>query len=677
MVTNRLSRLLHKRKFTEAESFALHFGLEVELVYKMKVSSVLERLTSESLDPDGQSPWQELGAQVKENLDKIKDSQFVVECCTNTPWPTYEIAHEMLNYAENRVSNRDVAILASHANRNSASLTMDPQDMSVREVNVANGDFAERFSVEMLENLLDAISATISRKELCLWFKDGIMPFINLALPQGQVSDFKQANWPENGLEMAQVFFTSNPDRARIGSSLCWTLWKDDKCEEVRHLAKLIRDLQALIDLHRKYNCKLTLCEIEKENATTIAFRMFDRVLVAELIPAALQKYIEPYMCQHDLQKDEILLQYIKDLLERYCTRSTSVFHPTWEARAIAVLGCMSNTDLKFEGVLAIMHSTVVPWSPGVEQLVQQYLGMDHAKVKLLQEGYRLMEMKTILLKYGLRNTNFLNDKQDMLRVARYIVKRGTPSSLEDALKIAEVYMLPSAEIYIVRVMDLIDEDKGEEILDLLISLPHTEAVEMAERTLIRGKLLLENKIFEEPKMQLSVKKMVVNILKFLLNVQKENLVKKADYEADLEVFKTLVTLQESFDIMISAKDYENPILRSQLLEDHIKAYGKTQEDEDACWKDSRVKKLLSEFRLYRLASLLQQDELKLGSELVLKALDAEQIEEALKICRLLIPFKYCLVFSAQKLVKLKTNTVAIRKWDDKQHRKVDDKTMT
>ncbi|XP_013929629.1 PREDICTED: kinetochore-associated protein 1-like [Thamnophis sirtalis] len=50
-----------------------------------------------------------------------------------------------------------------------------------------------------------------------------------------------------------------------------------------------------------------------------------------------------------------------------------------WEAKAIAVLGCMSNLELIFEGVLAIMHSAVVPWSPGVEDLVQRYRGMEHA----------------------------------------------------------------------------------------------------------------------------------------------------------------------------------------------------------------------------------------------------------------------------------------------------------
>lgn len=35
-------------------------------------------------------------------------------------------------------------------------------------------------------------------------------------------------------------------------------------CEEVRRLKKLVNDLQELIKLYRKYNCRLALCDFEK-----------------------------------------------------------------------------------------------------------------------------------------------------------------------------------------------------------------------------------------------------------------------------------------------------------------------------------------------------------------------------------------------------------------------------
>ncbi|XP_063000381.1 kinetochore-associated protein 1 [Elgaria multicarinata webbii] len=697
---NRLSRLLHKHKFTEAENFAVLFGLEVELVYKVKVSFILEKLVTESAENNGHSAWLELVAQAKETLNKIKDSCFVAEYCINTPWPTYETAQEMLNYARSRVLKREDAMVVPLWAGNPASLTevmqaqarlttfygaFGPEKFSgtawfeflnnknifkeillqLKEGNLSSAqylwlrhqaDFKSSFSVEMLDILLATVSGTVYFKELCLWFKDVIIPFIRQVLPQGQKRIAKwleegarnleltdKANWPENGLEMAQVFFSNKaPGEIGLPSSCRWVPLKDNDNKEVRSLRELVSALQGLVDLYRKYNCRLALCDFEKEDANTIVFRMFDKVLAAELIPSTLKKYVEPYMCHHNLEKDEILLQYIKDLLQRYCTRSTSVFDTTWEAKARAVLGCMSNTDLIFEGVLAIMYSAVVPWSPGMEQLVQQYLDMDHAKVKLVQEGYRLMEMKKLLRSYGIRDTSLLNDKQMIVMLVKYILKQDTPSSLEDALKIVNAYMLSTAEVYVWRIVDLIHKGEGEDVVDLLKSLPSAEALETAERVLIWGRLALEEDgedREEEQKMQLCVKKILVEILKFLLTHQKENLLKKAEYEADLKLYKTLAALQEHFEICLSVTDYWNPSLIIQLLEENIKNYerigsSRKMQEQDASVEGSSRKKPLTQLRLYRLGSLLQRTEHELGSELVLRALDTGNVEEALKICR-------------------------------------------
>ncbi|CAI9557218.1 unnamed protein product, partial [Staurois parvus] len=92
---NRLSRLLHKLKFEEAEKFAIQFGLDVELVYKVKVNTILEKMASASIGSYGQSLWQELVDEAKDSLVKIKDDNFVTEYCVNAPWPTYETAFDM------------------------------------------------------------------------------------------------------------------------------------------------------------------------------------------------------------------------------------------------------------------------------------------------------------------------------------------------------------------------------------------------------------------------------------------------------------------------------------------------------------------------------------------------------------------------------------------------------
>ncbi|XP_008118075.1 kinetochore-associated protein 1 isoform X3 [Anolis carolinensis] len=691
---NRLSRLLHKRKFAEAESFAIHFGLDTELVYQVKLNSLLEGLPIESSGDVKASAYLMLVAQAKETLSKIKDSSFVVACCIRTPWPTYEIAQEMLDYAQSRTLKRDDGTPALLLTKDSqldtevlraqrklvtfcgafgsekfsgtAWLEFLHNDdifrdvlLQLKEGNLSSAqyiwlrhqaDFEKSLDVKMLDQLLSTISAMVSRKVLCRWLGDVVIPFVRRFLPEGERRIAKwleqsarnleltdKANWPENGLEVAQVFFTSQ-SQGEVGLA---SSWHSVPLDEIKSLSDLVAALQGLLDLYRKYNCRLALSDFEKGDANTIVFRMFDKVPAAELIPVTLEKYIGPYICHHHLQKDEILLQYIKDLLQRYSKWSASLFDTMWEAKAIAVLGCMSDIDLIFDGVLAIMHGAVIPWSSGMKLLVEKYLHMDHAKVKLVQEGYQLMEMKTLLRSYGIRDTNLLNDKQMIWMLVKYILKQDSPSCLEDVLKIANAYMLTTSEVYLWRIIDLIDKEKGDDVIDLLKSLPPSEAVEIAERTVTWGKLELEAEMFdseEERNRQLYLKNTLVDVLKFLLCHQKGNLEKTEEYEAHLKCLKTLKALQANFDICVSPKDYENLSLMTQLLQEKIDSYNaersqKTQEKTSV--ENGGVKRQkLAQCGLYRLAGLLRRTEPEMGTELALRALDAGNVEEALNICR-------------------------------------------
>uniref|UniRef100_A0A7M4F2G5 Kinetochore associated 1 n=1 Tax=Crocodylus porosus TaxID=8502 RepID=A0A7M4F2G5_CROPO len=384
---NRLSRLLHKHKFTEAENFAIQFGLDVELVYKVKASTFLERLASASIASCGQTVWLDLVSEAKENLQQIQDNQFVVEYCINAPWPTYETTQEMLNYAKFRV--RKDAVLRAQARLTTFYGAFGPEKFSgiawteflnnedlfknvlyqLEEGSLPcaqylwlrhQAEFESSFDEKTLVNMLNTIRTTVPPKELSLWFKNVVIPFVRRVVPNGEKTLAKwleqaarnleltdKANWPENGLNMAEVFFTSkSPDELGLASSCHWIPSKCGGCEEVYRLKKLVLDLQELVNLYRKYSCRLALSDFEKENASTIVFRMFDKILAPELVPSMLKKFIKPYIQEHNLQEDELFLQYIKDLLERCCTRSTSVFETAWEAKAIAVIGCISDTDV-------------------------------------------------------------------------------------------------------------------------------------------------------------------------------------------------------------------------------------------------------------------------------------------------------------------------------------------
>ncbi|NWV62831.1 KNTC1 protein, partial [Malurus elegans] len=699
---NRLSRLLHKHKFTEAESFALQFGLDVELVYKVKANTILEKLASASVGSYGQESLLDLVNEAKANLQKIQDNQFVVNYCLNAPWPLYETAREMLNYAKVRILKKDSRSIAPPSDgapvsiaevlRAQARLTtfyeafglekfsgiawiefLNNEDMfkmivfQLEEGNLPcaqylwlrhQADFESSFDEKMLKDLLNAIHFTASLKELCVWLKNFVIPFSRRVVPDGQKILAKwleqaarnleltdKANWPENGLQVAEIFFTSkNQGELGVTAFGNWTPLRCGDCEEIQRLKKLVNDLQELINLYRKYNCRLALCGFEKENATTIVFRMLDRILAPELVPSILEKFIKPYLCEHKLQKDELLLQYVKDLLERCRTRSSSVFETAWEAKAIAVIGCISDTDLKFDAVLQIMQGAVVPWSAAVEQLVKQHLEMSHVKVKLLQESYRLMEMKKLLRAFGIRDTNLLKDKQMIMRLVRYILKQDTPTCLEDALKIVEAYMLPTGEVYFLRMMNLIDKERGEESLALLKSLPLAKAEEAAERLTLAGRQMLQHEGDDpkEQKPEMFMTKTLVEVLKFLFSIQKDNPVKKCECEENLKMFETLAPLQEYFGIFLSDKKYRNPSVMSELLEDHISAYervtsaskSRNVQETNCNSEGGKPKNPPTESRLYRLALLLQVSEHELAEKLALRALDDGKVEVAVNICR-------------------------------------------
>lgn len=45
-------------------------------------------------------------------------------------------------------------------------------------------------------------------------------------------------------------------------------------------------------------------------------------------------------------------------------------------------------------------------------------------------------------------------------RLVKYVLQQDTPTSLEDALKIAAAYTLPTVKVYVLRMIDLIDKER-------------------------------------------------------------------------------------------------------------------------------------------------------------------------------------------------------------------------
>ncbi|XP_056274414.1 kinetochore-associated protein 1 isoform X3 [Pseudoliparis swirei] len=673
---NRLSRLLHKHMFEEAEKFAITFELDLELVYKVKLDFVLEQLASASVGGYGQDVWSELVEEANTNLMKITDEQYVVEYCLKAPWPTLETAEKILNHAATRYSSLQIQealarlatfcslhgpdnfngiawieFLNSTDNLGDILIHLREGDMKGAQLIWLRyeGQIAAEFDESNLEAVLGAIPEDLPSPDLCPWFRTVFVPFVRRVLPPGQkilarwleqrarnLELTEKAAWPQNGLDLAVV-----------GLPSLWTWMKSDDnygAKEVESLKSLVSNLRRLLDLHQKYKCRLSLSVFEKGSVRSVAFFMLDKVPAPELIAATVESSILPYTEEQAIPLDELLFQYIKDLLERCSSQTTTVF-TEWEAKAVAVLACMTDTDLMVDAVLEIMQKAVVPWSIVVEKLVQQYLEMDGPKQELLKESYRLMEIRKLLRAYGIRNFNLSNSTKIMMLI-RYILKQDLPMSLEDSLTLAEAYKLPTLQINYLYLIMLIGQSKMEESMTVLKKLSSAEAECVIKRLTSWARLQLEDKAHisdEHKKHQMVIAQVMVEALKYLSIIQKHDALESMECENNLNMFKAIAHLQEDFDVFFTPSNYEDPNFRKQIQEHHITAYENTHGRRSSKRKatttpvvandpDGKIKTISTEAGLRRLGRQLQRTEQELWSDLALRALGVGKVDKALKI---------------------------------------------
>ncbi|KAF5904768.1 kinetochore-associated protein 1, partial [Clarias magur] len=683
---NRLNRLLYKHKFEEAEKFAIAFELDVELVYKVKLDFIMEKLALVSLNDQGYEVGTKLVEEAKTNLMKIMDEQYVVQYCLNAFWPTLATAEEMLNYAANRFPSAHIqAALAKLATF--CSLYGSDKFNGVSWIEFLNSrdylkdilallragdlsraqylwlrheaEFVGAFNEKSMKVLLSSIPSDIPSQELYIWLKGVVVPLMWRVLPKGQTILAKwlelrardlelteKNGWPQNGLMLAE-----------LGLPSFWmstNLVEDCNTEEVEHLKSLVANLRQLCDLYSKYNCRLSLSDFEVGSTRSMAFLMLDKALAPELIAGVVESSVRPYALEHRLDLDHVLLDYIKDLLDCCSSQITSLF-TEWEAKAVALVHCMTDTNLVMDAVLEIMYKAVVPWNDTIEKLVQQHLEKEHPKQELLKESYRLMEMKKLLRCYGIRNITLSNSRETMVLI-RHILKQDVSTSLEDSLKLVETYKLNSSEVYYIYCIQLLEKNEGDRCIAVLKKLPPSEAEPVIERLASWARLQLQNKeqIAELKKLQMQVAQTMVEALKYLQSIQRDDALKRIWCENNLKMFTAIAHLQEDFDIFLTPEEYDDPAVRRQFNQQLITAYENTRawrhsrkknpdkanaKEPDSKAKaavandpDGKTRTLSTEAGLHRLARHLERTEQELWADLADRALGAGNVEKALKI---------------------------------------------
>ncbi|CAH1790791.1 unnamed protein product [Owenia fusiformis] len=265
MPDTRLNRILHKKQFNEAEQFAKQFGLDVELVYKVHTSHLLDDLSPWNVGDLDEGEIEAKHATLKTCLALISDDNHVIDCCIKAAMPTFQATLELLKYARERLNKKinakDYDIEEDEISRPAlltkvletihrlttykiafgedeftgsawdhfmkANMLQELlQWLSRGEAHIAftiwqhhQSEFIPVLDCDVVEDILRCIPETASSVSIKAWFTSDFIPFVIRNLPSALyiVAKFvekrartmelnEKKDWPQNALSMAECF---------------------------------------------------------------------------------------------------------------------------------------------------------------------------------------------------------------------------------------------------------------------------------------------------------------------------------------------------------------------------------------------------------------------------------------------------------------------------------------
>ncbi|XP_033110823.1 kinetochore-associated protein 1-like [Anneissia japonica] len=720
----RFQRLLHKHKFEEAEKFARLFNLDVELVLKVKATTLLEKVApwNATLLEDAQVVYDEL----LNCLGMIPDEAFVVQQCIEATFPSFDATYRLLDYARNRLNSITGTIVSSEDEKASKPILMtkitealhrlctfkiaygsesfsgvgwdkfrkaDIFDQILKHLTKAEiptavklwtrhqSDFESTIEEEQLNVMMLSIPENTPSAEVIPWLREDLIPFVLYKFPQGQkciatwlqekainMEISEKAGWPANALEVADLFFSANQNgcfiddgrglytAAQFSTQVCnlslggFSKTIKDKegvnmsVEALTHLKELAQNLRELCKLHTKYRCKLTLQDYLKETTNSLAYRMLDRVKVANLVQHMLDTVVRQYMRENNLPEDQILLQYIEDLIERYGKQFTYTYEALWLEKAIAVVECISDVELKCTAIFLLMNSVSFPWNDAMSSLVQVGLALQHPKVSQLKEKHLLLKLKGMLIKYGL-NKYDVNNSGQAQDVVNFILLKDTDTAIEDALEVVKAYYhLKEEFVYMFRLRYLITNDRIEEVIPLLKTLEPDIATHCCRKiltwTLVRLDQPQEYLLDEEDKReQVLVTEACIETVNYLMTFDLEPI----ECEYLEELVKNLVkilALQVEYQVFISMENYQNEQIRRDVLTKHVVKFYMGNEtvasikmSKFSGEKEASSGESLSFNKILRLSDLLKVSRSELKGQLAIRGAESGEIQSVLRLC--------------------------------------------
>ncbi|OWF43847.1 kinetochore-associated protein 1-like [Mizuhopecten yessoensis] len=688
----RLYRILHKNQFEEAEQFAKIFGLNTEIVQKKKLEHLLEQLSPWNVMKYGEDKITEMIAQLWICMDLIHDDPHVCELAMRSTLPQMDTTRNLLSYCRKRLEKYAKSKIDESDKKNQQKLMSKLVDIQNRLITFGVAFGEEKYSGEKWEVFLKAnllqqaimlfeqrnllaglviwirheaewqsnlttsltskvlswLPEQVTAKEVLGLMRDTLIPSISRLHPDSlallihwiiqkakNMELQEKAAWPMNAItflksihkSLCRVTKISHSDFLCTASDMAYRTSLDPATiTEPIHV--LINNLKHLHDLHTKYRCKLTYGQFIQETTESVTFRMLDEVVAVELMDQTLDTYIRPYMREHGLKEDNIFSQYIKDLLERVGAVTTYRSETPWEAKVIAVTHRISGPEEKCYAITEAMKWAPIPWSKEIDKLVKAGLELNHPKVVQLQKQCHIVEVKKLMLKYGLKNMA-VPDRSNADKLLYLMLGHNSEGCMEDALCVMESYNIKmEKDLYIFRLRILVTKDKVEEAVGLLKSLSMDMAYTCGLRILNLVKVVLNDMLVIDQQGNEKMKRLFTEagmyIARHLLTFTNDYLEAK-ELKGLLANLQCLRALQVEFGKHLTLAEFEDEAFRNSTLVVHVtEFYLQRSQDESG-----------SNFaKIYRLADILRIPKIRLQGELAIEAARTGEVQAALKMCR-------------------------------------------
>ncbi|KAK6182557.1 hypothetical protein SNE40_010211 [Patella caerulea] len=689
----RLSRLLNKKLFEQAEEFAKKFNLDVELVYAVKVNDILDQVASWNSGNHSTESINNMIEDLWRCLDLITDDLQIAESCMKAALPTYHETNKLLQYCKTRLiklastkpspetaqrqqnlltevleishrfltyriiygideysaSDWDIFMNANLLKKSINALSRGQQHIAITLWKRHKTEWNKMMNMKVIQQLLRTIPVEIYANELIDWFKDDLIPYISTTIPLAmklvvnwildkitnmELSEKK--GWPLNALQFGQTLYKKISEVLQI--NLTDSVSPADNAAkteinvkyDVQPLGTMVIDLQNLYNLEIKNSCRLSLAQFQQETTESISFRMLDQIKAVELIVPALQRQIIPYLEEHDLNVDYILSRYVKDLVERCGHIRPTLGTSLWESKTEAIIGVIKDNREKCLAILDIMRIAPLPWTEDTENMIQSGLKLNHPMVVELKEQCRLVEVKKLMYKYGLKNME-VPSQDKAAHLIKYMLKRDLPTAVEDAIKVSDALELTcKVELYKVRALFLIEENRISDYVELLRSLPSDLATSTGQH-IVNYTLLLEDTKLEYFEVSRQKKKSFTEAAvatATYLQTLVHDAMEIDEWKNLQKIFHNILALQCEYGEYMTVEQYKDESYREDVIFiSHAVKFFTASSSTD------NNKKAVNYFEIYRLADLLMIPRVKFQSRLAVYAANKGDISTAVNLC--------------------------------------------